>query len=51
MLDKDDSPVLLEYNIRAFSVWLFQFTNGAGFGEFTDEIIEYWTQKIQNSEA
>lgn len=41
MLDKDDNPVLLEYNIRAFSVWLFQFTNGAGFGEFTDEIIEY----------
>lgn len=41
MLDENDNPVLLEYNIRAFSVWLFQFTNGAGFGEFTDEIIEY----------
>ena len=41
MLDKDNEPVLLEYNIRAFSVWLFQFTNGAGFGEFTDEIIDY----------
>ena len=41
MLDENNNPVLLEYNIRAFSVWLFQFTNGAGFGEFTDEIIEY----------
>ena len=41
MLDEDNNPVLLEYNIRAFSVWLFQFTNGSGFGGFTDEIIEY----------
>lgn len=41
MLDEDNNPVLLEYNIRAFSVWLFQFTNGTGFGEYTDEIIEY----------
>lgn len=41
MLDENNNPVLLEYNIRAFSVWLFQFTNGTGFGDFTDEIIEY----------
>lgn len=41
MLDEDNNPVLLEYNIRAFSIWLFQFTNGAGFGDFTDEIIDY----------
>ena len=41
MLDENNEPVLLEYNIRAFSVWLFQFTNGTGFGEFTDEIISY----------
>ena len=41
MLDENNHPILLEYNIRAFSVWLFQFTNGAGFGRYTDEIIEY----------
>lgn len=41
MLDENNEPVLLEYNIRAFSVWLFQFTSGVGFGNFTDEIIEY----------
>ena len=45
MLDENNNPVLLEYNIRAFSVWLFQFTNGAGFGEFTDEIIEYCKER------
>lgn len=41
MLDESNEPVLIEYNIRAFSVWLFQFTNGSGFGKYTDEIIEY----------
>lgn len=46
MLDENNEPVLLEYNIRAFSVWLFQFTNGTGFGEYTDEIIDYCKQNI-----
>lgn len=41
MLDEGNKPVLLEYNIRAFGLWLFQFTNGSAFGEFTDEIVEY----------
>ena len=25
----------------AFSTWLFQFTTGAAFGDYTDEVIEY----------
>lgn len=41
MLDKKGEPVLVEYNLRAFSLWLFQFTNGSAFGKYTDEIIEY----------
>lgn len=41
MLDENNNPVLLEYNIRAFGVWVFQFTNGSGFGKYTDEIIDY----------
>ena len=41
MLDKGGEPILIEYNIRAFSLWLFQFTNGSAFGRHTDEIIEY----------
>ncbi len=43
-LDNNNKPVLLEYNIRGYGVWAFQFTSGSGFGEYTDEIIEYCTQ-------
>ena len=41
MLDEDNNPVLIEYNISGFGGWLFQFTNGSCFGKYTDEIIEY----------
>jgi hypothetical protein len=49
MLDENNNPILLEYNIRAFGIWVFQFTNGSGFGEFTDEIIEYCRQHKNES--
>jgi hypothetical protein len=41
VLDESNNPKLLEYNIGGFSLWLFQFTTGTAFGEWTDEIIEY----------
>ena len=41
VLDKDDNPHLIEFNIEAYSSWLFQYTTGSAFGKFTDEIIEY----------
>lgn len=44
MLNEEEEPILIEYNIRGFSVWLFQFTNGVGFGKYTNEIIEYCTE-------
>lgn len=44
MLDSNNQPILLEYNIRGFGIWAFQFTSGTGFGEYTDEIIEYCTK-------
>lgn len=49
MIDSNNKPILLEYNIRGFSVWLFQFTNGTGFGHYTEEIIDYC--KAHKSEA
>lgn len=49
MLDENNEPILLEYNIRAYSVWLFQFTGNVGLGEFTDEIIDYC--KVHRKEA
>ena len=41
MLDENNEPLLIEYNVRAFAPWVFQFTSGTAFREYTDEIIEY----------
>lgn len=40
-IQADGSLKLVEFNIRAFSAWLFQFTSGTAFEKWTDEIIEY----------
>lgn len=40
-LQSNGEPCLVEFNIRAFSVWLFQFTVGPALGKYTDEIIDY----------
>lgn len=40
-LNENCEPVLIESNIGGFSAWLFQFTNGSAFGDFTDEIMDY----------
>ena len=40
-IDKEGNPKLIEYNIRAFSPWLYQFTTGPAFGKYTQEIIDY----------
>lgn len=39
-LDQTLTPKLLEINVGGFSAWLFQFTVGSAFGEFTDEIMQ-----------
>lgn len=41
VLDKNNNPHLIEFNIEAYSSWLFQYTIGTAFGKFTDEIIDY----------
>lgn len=40
-LQANGEPCLVEFNIRAFSTWLFQFTTGPALGRYTDEIIKY----------
>lgn len=35
---------LVEFNVSAFSYWLFQLTGQTAFGKYTDEIIEYCRQ-------
>lgn len=43
-IEEDGTPKLVEFNIRGFSVWLFQFTVCPALGEYTDEIINYCKQ-------
>lgn len=42
-VDKNGTPKLIEYNITpgTFSSWLFQYSVGSVFGDYTDEILEY----------
>lgn len=50
MVDKDGNYRLIEFNCKAYSMWLFQFTVGAALGEYTDEIIEYCKNNINKAE-
>lgn len=45
-IEADGTPRLVEFNIKAFSVWLFQFTNSPALGSYSEEIIEYCKQRI-----
>lgn len=40
-LDRNNNPKLIEYNIGAFSYWLFQFVEQPAMKGYTDEIIDY----------
>lgn len=46
-LDSEGKPVLIEYNITpgTYSMWLFQYTVGAAYGDFATEIINYCINK------
>lgn len=41
MIDSEGKPKLVEFNVDMCSPWLYQFTTGPVFGQFTDEVIEY----------
>jgi hypothetical protein len=38
-------PLLIEYNLRGFSYWLFMYTGQKPFGDYSDEIIDFCLQK------
>ena len=50
MIDSLGQPRLIEFNCEAYSMWLFQFTTGAAFGEYTNEIIEYCKNKLTQAQ-
>lgn len=41
MLDSNNTPHLIEFNITGFSMWQAQFTGTPAFGNLTDEVREY----------
>lgn len=47
-IEENGEPKLVEFNIGAFSAWLFQFTSGTAFGEYTQEIIDYCKTRKEN---
>ena len=50
MLDSDNCPIVFEFNIDYYSMWISQFTGYAAFGLFTDEIVEYTKTNIKKTE-
>ena len=50
MVDKLGNPRLIEFNCKAYSMWLFQFTMGSALGDFTDEIIEYCKYNLDKAQ-
>lgn len=47
VLTKDNTPKLIEFNVEYYSMWLFQYTAGPAFGEYTDEILSYCKDHIK----
>ncbi len=45
VIDKEDKPHLIEFNVEGFSSWLFQYTVSTAFGKYTNEILEYCKNK------
>lgn len=44
MIDENNHPRFIEYNLTQMGTWLYEFNTGSCYGEFTDEIIEYCRQ-------
>ena len=47
MIDSEGKPKLVEYNVDMCSPWLYQFTTGPVYGEYTDEVIEYVEKQLK----
>ncbi len=47
-IENDGTPKLVEFNLRGFAPWIFQYAVGPALGNYTDEIIEYCEKHIKN---
>lgn len=50
ILNAEGNPQILEVNVGGYGGWAFQFTSGPMFGDYTDDVMEYVTQKKEDSE-
>jgi len=41
MIDGSGTPKLIEFNIGAYSEWIYELNTGTVFGRYTDEVISY----------
>lgn len=48
-IQKNGEPILIEYNINGFSMWIFQFTGQPALGEYTEEIKEYCEKHLSDN--
>lgn len=49
-LDKNNNPVLIEFNVGGFGSWFFLMGGNSVFGEFTEEIMERCFKAYQDLE-
>lgn len=45
VIDKNEKPHLIEYNLEGYGAWAFQYTVAGALGSYTDEIIAYCKEK------
>lgn len=50
LLDKDNNPHIVEFNLKCQTITTMQTTYKTFFGEYTDEIIEYCLNKIKKGQ-
>ena len=49
MLDENNQPHLIEYNLTGMSTWLYQFEVCPAYGIYADEIIEYCAKYLRDA--
>ncbi len=49
MIDKNEKPVLIEYNLIGMGTWVYQFNSQVAYGKYADEIIDYCARHPQDA--
>lgn len=50
VIDEKGYPHILEVNVGGFSGWLFQFTSGPMFGEYTDDVMNTSIKRFKEAD-